>query len=70
MIGPCFAVQYLMSFLVLQLSQRRREGGMLSSVFLMKFGCLCYGYVSLPHGAMGWCAMYDCGISLIYLLTV
>ena len=24
--------------------------------------------VALPHGAVGWCAVYDCGISLSYSL--
>ena len=30
--------------------------------------CLCS--VSLPHGAVGWSAVSDCGISWSYSLTV
>ena len=26
--------------------------------------------VALPHGVVGWSAVYDCGISLSYSLTI
>ena len=31
--------------------------------------CFCYCSVALPHGAMGWSAVCDCGISLSYSLA-
>ena len=33
----------------------------------MSFDCYCS--VFLPHGAMGWSAVCDCGISLSYSLN-
>ena len=30
-------------------------------IFLMSFYCKCY--VAIPHGAVGWSAVCDCGIS-------
>ena len=33
----------------------------------MSFYCKCP--VALPHGAVGWSAVYDCAISCLYLLT-
>ena len=33
----------------------------------MSCGCSCF--VTLPHGAEGWYAVCDCGISLSYSLT-
>ena len=37
-------------------------------VFLMS--CDCYCSVALPHAAVGWSAVCDCGISWTYSLTV
>ena len=54
-----------MSFLVLQSSRWERSCFTLI-VFLMPCGCLCS--VTLPYGAVGWSAMYDCGISWSYSL--
>ena len=34
-------------------------------VFLVSCDC----YVALPHGALGWSAVCDCGISLSYSLA-
>ena len=31
------------------------------ALFVFLVSCDCY--VALPHGAMGWSAVYDCGIS-------
>ena len=28
------------------------------------------GYLSLPHDAVGWCAVYGCGITWSYSLTI
>ena len=44
--GPCFAVYYLVSFLVLQSSRWGREG------WLQLIACGFYCYVSLPQGAV------------------
>ena len=50
------------------MSLRKRElVALLLIVFLMSSGCKCS--VSLSGGAMGWSAVYDCGISWSYSLT-
>ena len=71
MFGPCFVMQYLISFLALQLQciplGEVRAGCFTLIVFLLLCGCLCS--VSLPHGAVGWSAVCECGISWSYLLT-
>ena len=59
---PCFVAQYLVSFLVLQLfCEEKRAGCLTLFVFLVSRGCYCT--VSLPCSAMGWSAVFACGIS-------
>ena len=66
MFGLCFIVQYLMLFLVLQSSRWGRELIVLLQLHLMPCDCQCS--VALPHGAMGWSAVCDGGISWSYPL--
>ena len=33
------------------------------ALFVFMLSCECYWSVALPHGAMGWSAWCDCGIS-------
>ena len=65
--GLCFDMQYTVSFLVLQTCSFGRESWWLYFIFLMSFDCSCS--VALPHGAMGWSALFGCGISCPYLPT-
>ena len=62
MFGPCFVVQYLVSFIVLQTSR----------CFTIFAVCLCY--VSLHHGVVGWSAVCDFGIfaghSHLFFMTI
>ena len=54
---------YFVSFLVLQSSRRGREMASCFAFFVLQMSCYCKRSVTLPHGAMGWPAVYDCGIS-------
>ena len=55
---PCFGVQYLCP----HLDGEERAGCFTSVVFLMSCYCEC-SVPALPHGAVGWSAVCDCGIS-------
>ena len=61
MVGPCFAVHYLVSnFAIISLRKKNSR--------LLYFNCLLMSIdsqcsVSLPHGAVGWSTMSDCGVS-------
>ena len=46
--------------------KEERAGCFTLIVFLMSCDCLCS--LTLPHGAVGWSAVCECGISLSYLL--
>ena len=61
-VGRCFVMQYLVFFLVL------RAGCFTLNVFRLSYGCTFS--VTLPHGAVGWSAVCDCGISWSYLLFI
>ena len=39
------------------------------AVIVLQMYCYYKCSVALPHGAMGWSAVYECGISLSYSLT-
>ena len=52
-------MHYFMSFLDLQFVER--AGCFAFIVFWMSYYCQCA--VALPHGAVGWSAVCDCGIS-------
>ena len=54
-VGLCFGMHYFdFSSFVIILTRTRK----LIPLLLLHFGCL----VALPHGAMGWSVVYDCGI--------
>ena len=57
----CTLLCILSSFAVIMHDGEERAGWFILSVFLMS--CYCYCSVALPHGAMGWSAVCDCGIS-------
>ena len=68
MFGPWFVIQYFVSFKFCNpLDWEERAGYFTFIVFLMS--CYCYCYVALPHGAVGWYAVCDFGISCSYLLA-
>ena len=60
---PCFVMQYFVSFLALQSScwGRERAASFTLIVFLITRDCYCS--IAFPHGAVGWSAVHDCGIS-------
>ena len=61
MVGPCFAVHYLVSYIAI-ISLRKKDSWLLYfNCLLMSFDIQCS--VSLPHGAVGWSTVCDCGIS-------
>ena len=57
-----FSIYYFESILVLQSSSRERESWLLSFVVSL-MSCYCECSVALPHGAVGWSLVCDCGIS-------
>ena len=58
---PCFAIQYLLSILVLHsFAREERADCFILIVFLLSCDCKCSVY--LPHGVVGWSAVCDCGI--------
>ena len=60
-VGLCFGMHYFdFSSFVIILTRRR----LLVPLLLLHFGvsCYCKCLVALPHGAMGWSVVYDCGI--------
>ena len=62
MFGLCFVMHYLVFFLFFNhLDEEDRADCFALIVFLMS--CDCWRSVALPHGAVGWSAVCDCGIS-------
>ena len=55
---PCFAVQYLVPFLVLQSAGEKRVACFTLIVCLTSCDCLC----SVALSNVGWSAVCDCGI--------
>ena len=53
MFGPCFVVQYLVSFLVLQSSRWRRDSWFIDFYCPLDVMLLLYCSLPLPHGAVG-----------------
>ena len=68
MFGPCFVVQYLVSFdcSFAVFLRRRRQDCFTLIAFLVACGCYCF--VTLPHSAVSWSAVCDCSISWSYSL--
>ena len=62
-VSLCFGMHYFMSFLFFSnhLDEEERAGCFALIVFWMS--CYCKCSVPLPHGAVGWSAVCDCGIS-------
>ena len=49
--------------------KRKRESCCFAFIVL-RMSCYCKSFVTLPHGAVGWSALCDCGISWSYSLFV
>ena len=65
----CFVMQYFMSFLACShLDGEKRAASFTLVVFLITHYCYCF--IAFPHGAMGWSAVHDCGISWSDLLII
>ena len=60
---PCFVVQNFVPFIVL--GGKERAGCF--TLFVFQVSCEFYCTVTLPHGAMGWSALCDCGIFRVIL---
>ena len=43
--------------------KRERERELVALLLLVRMFCYCKCSVTLPHGAVGWSAVCDCGIS-------
>ena len=68
MLGLCFVMHYLVPFLVCNhLYEKDRAGGFALIVCLVSCGC--QSSVALTHNVLDWSAVYDCGISIMILLT-
>ena len=68
-LGPCFVMQYLVSFLYLQLSILVKEESACCFSFIDLLQLVTVGVMlSLSHSVENWLAMCDCGISWLYLL--
>ena len=61
MVGPCFAVHYLVSNFAI-ISLRKKDSWLLYfNCLLMSFDSQCS--VSLPHGPVGWSTVCECSVS-------
>ena len=56
-----YALLYVLSSFAIFLTRKKEPGCFTFIVFLMS--CYCKCPVALPHGAVGWSAVCDCGIS-------
>ena len=45
------------------LKRKRELVALLLLLTVLRMSCYCKCSVTLPHGAVGWSAVYDCGIS-------
>ena len=67
-LGPCFVIQYFVSFLFCNhLDGEEKAGCFTLTVFLVTCDSQCF--VALPHGAVGSSAVCDCCITLSYSLA-
>ena len=62
MFVPCFLMQYLVPFIVLQSFWLGRESGCFTLIVFLMY-CDYWCSVALPRDAVGWSAVCDCGIS-------
>ena len=57
---PCFVIQYFVSIEFCNLDGEEGAGCFTLTCFLTSCDSQCS--VVLPHGAVGWSVVYDCGI--------
>ena len=62
------ALRFVLSSFAIILTRKRELVDLLLLSFWMS--CYCKYPVALPHGAVGWSAVCDCGITLSYSLIV
>ena len=43
--------------------KRKRDGDFCFAFIVLRMSCYCECSVTLSYGAVGWSAVYDCGIS-------
>ena len=60
--GPCFVIQYFVSFLFCSHLDREERDDCFT-VFVFMMFCGSQSSVALLHGAIGWSAVCDCDIS-------
>ena len=60
----CALLCVLSSFAIMYIEEEERAGCFAFIVLQMSFYCKCS--VTLPHGAVGWSAVCDCGTSRSY----
>ena len=61
MVGPCFAVHYLVSCFAIISLGKKKSWLLYLNCLLMSFDSSCS--VSLPQGTMGWSTVCDSGVS-------
>ena len=61
----CYVLLLVLSSFAIILKRKRK----LVAVIVLRMYCSCGCSVALPHDAVGWSALCDCGISLSYSLT-
>ena len=59
----CFGMHHFVSFLFLQLFFYEEERAGCFAFIVFQMSCYCKCFVALRHGAVGWSAVCDCGIS-------
>ena len=62
MFGPGFVMHYFAFILVCNHLEEEEKAGC-SAIIVKQMYCYKKCSVALPHGAMGWSAVYDWGIS-------
>ena len=58
----CFVMHYFVSILVCNHLKEEEKADCFAIIVLQMY-LYCKCYVALPHGAVGWSAVCDCGIS-------
>ena len=57
-----YAIRCALSSFAIILKRKRERAGCFA-IIVSRMSCYCKYSVAIPHGAMGWYAVCDCGIS-------